>query len=132
MATNDSLFKKLDTCCNLFLRSAKLSGVGRKWIGIRLFLTSGPGFSASFTPQVASDLTQETLIRLVKKCEDGSYDSTQGSIVMFSYGIARLVRLEAWKNIPPEDSFSDPKDYDGRIETPAFDGHEDEAIDLIQ
>jgi RNA polymerase sigma-70 factor (ECF subfamily) len=67
-------------------------------IGPRLFRY----FSASFSAEQASDLTQETLIRLVRKYEAGAFDSRKGTLVMFAYGIARLVRLEAWKAAPTE------------------------------
>ena len=34
---------------------------------------------------------------------------------MYAYGIARLVRLEAWKSQLPEISYSDPREYDFRV-----------------
>jgi len=72
-------------------------------------------FAASFSSETASDLTQETLVRLVTKYEDNQFDPAQGSLIMFAYGIARLVRLEAWKAQPPEDTYGDPKEYDRRV-----------------
>src|SRR4051794_22348994 len=60
-------------------------------------------FCASFSQETAADLTQDTLIRLVRKYDAGDYDSAQGSLITYAYGIARLVRLEAWKSRLPED-----------------------------
>lgn len=54
-------------------------------------------FAASFSAETASDLTQETLIRLVQKYEQGKFDPGQGSLLMYAYGIARFVQLEARK-----------------------------------
>jgi RNA polymerase sigma-70 factor (ECF subfamily) len=71
-------------------------------------------FSASFRPEMASDLVQEVFIRLVKKYDDGGFDPKRGSLLVFAYGIARNVRLEAWKAVTPEDSYADPKDFDFR------------------
>lgn len=67
-------------------------------IGPRLFHY----FAGSFRQEEAADLTQETLFRLVRKVEDGSFDPQKGTLIMFAYGIARLVRMEAWKAAPPE------------------------------
>ena len=72
-------------------------------------------FSASFVPETASDLTQETLIRLVRKHGDGDFDPTQGSLLMFAYGIAKNIRYEKWKSARPEDHYADPKEYDHRV-----------------
>ena len=87
-------------------------------------------FSASFSAEAASDLTQETLIRLVSRFEEGSYDPVQGTMLMYAYGIARLVRMEAWKKTLPEDSYADPKDYDFRIEASAKDVDSDSTVRL--
>jgi RNA polymerase sigma-70 factor (ECF subfamily) len=57
-------------------------------------------FAASFTLATADDLTQETLIRLVRKVEAGQYHPEQGSLLKYAYGIARFVRLEALKARP--------------------------------
>ncbi len=69
-------------------------------------------FLGTFSKQQASDLTQETLIRLVRKVEAGSLDSEKGSLTQYAYGIARLVRLEAWKGEPFEQLADDPRDFD--------------------
>jgi RNA polymerase sigma-70 factor (ECF subfamily) len=74
-------------------------------------------FGAAFASQVASDLTQETLIRLVQKFDEGAFDSSRGSLVMYAYGIARLVRLEAYKETPNEDLFGDPIEFETRSST---------------
>lgn len=54
-------------------------------------------FAASFNRETAADLTQETLVRLVRKHQSGAFDPRAGSLAMYAYGIARMVRLEAWK-----------------------------------
>lgn len=57
-----------------------------------------PGLLAYFMAQhpreAAADLVQETLLRLVMKVRAGSFDAAKGSLRMYAYGIARLVRLE--------------------------------------
>lgn len=79
----------------------------------------GPGlyryFAVSFRAERAAELVQETLLRLVSKFEDGEFDPAKGSPRMFAYGIARNVRLEAWKAVPPEDTYGDPSEYDHRV-----------------
>lgn len=67
-------------------------------------------FSSSFTRAIADELVQETLIRLVRKVESGQYDSRKSSMLAFSYGIARFVRLEALKALPREFSEADISD----------------------
>lgn len=57
-------------------------------------------FCARFEDVVADDLTQETLVRLVTKFNQGDFDSSKGTIEMFAFGIARFVRLEHIKERP--------------------------------
>ena len=52
-------------------------------------------FHARFSPQEASDLTQETLIRLVRKTRDGGYQPDKGNVRMYAFGIAHYVALDA-------------------------------------
>jgi RNA polymerase sigma-70 factor (ECF subfamily) len=54
-------------------------------------------FCASFDQAQASDLVQETLIRLVQKSRSGAFDGTRSSLKSFAFGIARFVRLERLK-----------------------------------
>ncbi len=54
-------------------------------------------FMASFTAEKASDLVQETLIRLVQKQRNKEFDSEKGSLKNFAFGIAKYVRLESLK-----------------------------------
>lgn len=54
-------------------------------------------FSGSFPAQVASDLVQETLIRLVQKQQNGEFDPNRGMIKSYAFGIARYIRFEALK-----------------------------------
>jgi len=89
-------------------------------------------FLVSFSRQQASDLTQETLIRLVKKVEAGHLDSAKGSLTQYAYGIARLVRLEAWKGEPLEQLADDPRDFDRQasrlVSDPASEDHRGEQL----
>lgn len=79
-------------------------------------------FSVSFPPQVAADLTQETLIRFVKKHAEGAYDPSQGTPLMYAYGIARWVRQETWKSAPPEEHFDPSRDLSHSSE-PCYETH---------
>lgn len=67
-------------------------------------------FLGSFSNHQASDLVQETLIRLVKKCQTDEFDPTLGSIKNYSFGIAHFVRLEALKKRPDYHLVDDPKE----------------------
>lgn len=51
-------------------------------------------FRAVFPREIAADLVQETLIRLVTKVRSGRFQAGEGTLRMYAYGIARLVRLE--------------------------------------
>jgi RNA polymerase sigma-70 factor (ECF subfamily) len=62
-------------------------------LGPRLFRY----FRARFSLEESSDLTQETLIRLVQKIKGGSFDPDRGTLRMFAYGIAHFVALESAK-----------------------------------
>jgi len=69
-------------------------------------------FCGSFPRQIADELVQETIIRLVRKVETGKYDPSKGSFLKYAYGIARFVKLEGMKALPAEtlpgsDFFSD-------------------------
>jgi RNA polymerase sigma-70 factor, ECF subfamily len=66
-------------------------------------------FSTSFANQVAADLVQETLIRLVHKHSAGVFKEDRGSIKAYAFGIARYVRLEALKENPGFDLVDDEK-----------------------
>ncbi len=57
-------------------------------------------FGARFGDAIADDLTQETLVRLVTKFNQGGFDDSKGTIEMFAFGIARFVRLEELKRFP--------------------------------
>jgi RNA polymerase sigma-70 factor (ECF subfamily) len=54
-------------------------------------------FMGFYASQTAADLVQETLIRLFKKHRDQSFDSHQGSLRNFAFGIARYIRMEYQK-----------------------------------
>jgi DNA-directed RNA polymerase specialized sigma24 family protein len=55
-------------------------------------------FCAQFAGVEASDLVQDTLIRLLRKVDQGEYDPARGSLRMYAFGIAHYVRLEAVKS----------------------------------
>lgn len=52
-------------------------------------------FCARFPEAEADDLTQETLVRLVRKVREGSFDPSRGNLRMLGFGIAHYVALEA-------------------------------------
>ena len=51
-------------------------------------------FSLHCNRTVANDLVQETLLRVVKHVYSGRFDSKLGTLRMYTYGVARFVRLE--------------------------------------
>jgi RNA polymerase sigma-70 factor (ECF subfamily) len=77
-------------------------------------------FLGSFSSAQASDLVQETLIRLVNKQRGGLYIPEIGSMKAYAFGIARFVRLEALKDDPGYDLVEDEKSLDVQS-TPALD-----------
>jgi RNA polymerase sigma-70 factor (ECF subfamily) len=54
-------------------------------------------FQARFSAEESSDLTQETLIRLVRKVQQESFLPERGSLRMYAFGIAHFVSLESFK-----------------------------------
>ena len=52
-------------------------------------------FCVRFTKEQADDLTQETLIRLVRKVEENKFDPQKGTLKMLAFGIAHYVALES-------------------------------------
>jgi RNA polymerase sigma-70 factor (ECF subfamily) len=71
-------------------------------IGPRLFRY----FCVRFSKEQSDDLTQETLIRLVRKVEDNQFNPDKGTLKMLSFGIAHYVALEV-KQLEPNDSIDD-------------------------
>ena len=64
-------------------------------LGPRLFnYFKRKGFS-----EAASDLTQETLLRLFQKVQDSSFENQRGSLDQFAFGIARLICLEHGRTV---------------------------------
>lgn len=59
-------------------------------------------FNVRFSPELADDLTQETLIRLVRKTQEGKFDPTLGTLKMLGFGIAHYVALEARRDFLEE------------------------------
>lgn len=64
-------------------------------------------FAASFSDIVADDLTQETLLRIVRKYQEGQIDSSKGTVDMLSFGIAKNVKFEYLRTIKNTDSIQD-------------------------
>lgn len=60
-------------------------------LGPRLFRY----FCVRFSNEHADDLTQETLLRLVRKAKDGKFDPERGTLKMLGFGIAHYVALES-------------------------------------
>lgn len=54
-------------------------------------------FCALFPTAQASDLVQETLIRLIQKFRAGHYNPENGSLLAYSFGIAHFIKLENYK-----------------------------------
>jgi RNA polymerase sigma factor (sigma-70 family) len=52
-------------------------------------------FCARFNQQSADDLTQETLVRLVRKVNTKQFDPDRGTLKMLAFGIAHYVALES-------------------------------------
>lgn len=51
-------------------------------------------FCARFSSADAADLTQESLIRLVRKVQQGQFNTQKGSLAAYAFGIAYYVGLE--------------------------------------
>ncbi len=69
-------------------------------------------FCGVFSPTQASDLVQESLIRLVKKYRNGEFEPAKGTVKSYAFGIARFVRMEAKKDIPAFDLVDDDSALD--------------------
>jgi RNA polymerase sigma-70 factor, ECF subfamily len=55
-------------------------------------------FCGIHSAPTASDLVQETLIRLVQKFRNDEFDPSKGTLRAYAFGIARFVRLESLKD----------------------------------
>lgn len=75
-------------------------------------------FLGSFAAHVASDLVQETLIRLVQKHRDGEFDPAKGNITAYAFGIARFVRMESLKDKKRFDLVGDEATLEGAMAEP--------------
>lgn len=73
-------------------------------------------FSGTFSSPIASDLVQETLLRLVEKQRNGAFDPKKGNLGAYAIGIARFVRLEAMKDRRDFDLVDDEKKLDVLID----------------
>ena len=52
-------------------------------------------FLSRFEHSVASDLVQETLLRLVIKVDNGTFDPARGAVMAYAFGLAHFVAREA-------------------------------------
>lgn len=64
-------------------------------------------FCVRFSDEHADDLTQETLLRLVRKVEQGNFIAKKGSLRMYAFGIAHFVSLEAKRSQPALERIED-------------------------
>lgn len=69
-------------------------------------------FCGVFPNNMASDLVQETLIRLVQKYKSGHINSQKGNLTSYAYGIAKYVRLEEFKKTSNFDLVNDEQELD--------------------
>jgi RNA polymerase sigma-70 factor, ECF subfamily len=75
-------------------------------------------FAASLSDSVADDLTQDTLLRTVRKFQDGQIDLSRGTIEMFAFGVARNVRFEHFKQVRSWDSFEESPEIESSAPSP--------------
>jgi len=68
-------------------------------------------FCVRFSNEQADDLTQETLIRLVRKARNGEFDHQRGTLKMLGFGIAHYVALETRKLNLNQESIDDWQDF---------------------
>lgn len=69
-------------------------------------------FCGLFPPSQASDLVQESLVRLVKKYRNGEFEPSKGTLKSYAFGIARFIRMEAAKSSPGFELVEDESDLD--------------------
>ncbi len=69
-------------------------------------------FLGSFPRQQASDLVQETLLRLVQKYQQGDFDASKGNIKSFAFGIAKFIKLESLRKKSEFDLVENEADLD--------------------
>lgn len=83
-------------------------------LGPRLFRY----FCVRFSNEQSDDLTQETLIRLVRKVEDGKFDPDKGTLKMLAFGIAHYVAMESRQldRHEPIENWHDSLEADGDLE----------------
>jgi RNA polymerase sigma-70 factor, ECF subfamily len=81
-------------------------------------------FLGSFAPDVAEELVQEVLVRVVRGWQAGSFDASKGTLAMWAFGMAHNVRLETLRILKKEAGFIKLRDEDSieKIEAPAFIG----------
>lgn len=82
-------------------------------------------FAASFADIIADDLTQETLLRIVRMHKGGQIDNAKGSIDMLSFGIAKNVRYEYLRTLKNAEPIHDFEDSHFRQEDNSFEALSD-------
>lgn len=62
-------------------------------------------FLGSFAPDIAEELVQEVLVRVVRGWQAGSFDVSKGTLAMWAFGMAHNVRLETHRIFKKESGF---------------------------
>ena len=62
-------------------------------------------FLGCFAPDVAEELVQEVLVRVVRGWQAGSFDASKGTLTMWAFGMAHNVRLETLRILKRESGF---------------------------
>lgn len=62
-------------------------------------------FLGAFAPDIAEELVQEVLVRVVRAWQAGSFDASKGTLAMWAFGIAHNVRLETHRLLKKESGF---------------------------
>ncbi len=62
-------------------------------------------FLGTFAPDLAEELVQEVLVRVVRGWKAGSFDASRGTLAMWAYGVAHNVRKETLRLFSREAGF---------------------------
>ncbi len=85
-------------------------------------------FLGSFPSQRASDLVQDTLVRLVQKHQQGDFDPSKGTLKSFAFGIAKFIKLESLRKKSEFELVENESDLDTQtVDTP---GPDDQVAQL--
>ena len=88
-------------------------------------------FLARFASQVADDLVQEVLIRVVQKVRSGEYSKDLGSLSAFAFGIAHNIAREQYRHT--KRSLEDPAGEDlQRMPVQSFATNPEDRVSELQ